>query len=146
MAYNHLRGRGFKEGNSGINVYSVPITIDLVANQDRYQFEEKSRLERNYTIGVWGVNAGTETSLTKTVAAQAILDSAYINIRQDQETIIEKLYLSNILKANAEGKPYELNIDGPINLSESELVVNDPANIVADTVIELVFDYAKKAR
>lgn len=145
--YQHLQAIGrFVTGFTGIKVFQASIIIPLTQNTTDYFLEEKSSVERNYAVGLWVVDpedTPQKITTTKTVAAAAVWNSAHLQLRKDQEIMVDKLYLRDIKKANDNGHPYYLNLGDKINLSESKLVVNNSSAISPDEAVEIKVDYVK---
>jgi hypothetical protein len=57
---------------------------------------------------------------------------------------MDQLYLHQILAKSLRGEPYLVSLSGPITMSRSTLVIQDPAAIQANTAIEIQIDYLKK--
>lgn len=143
MNYLHLRGKGYQEKGTGPVIYRTNITVPITANVREYQFEEKSRLEKNVLVGLWVTPAGSKTGENTTQAASTIFNSATITLRSDDASVNEKIYLSQIYLANSQGRPFYISLPTSINLSESTLEVFDNSGIAANTVVEIQADYVK---
>lgn len=145
--YQHIQSLGkFLMGMTGIRVFQASIIIDLTADVDLYNFEEKSSLERHFVVGVWVVDpesTAQKVTQSKTATAAAVFNSAYIELKEDQDTVYARLPLRDIKKANDQGHPYYLHLGERINLSESKLYVNNSGSIGSNEVIAFNFDYVK---
>lgn len=143
MLYPHLRSRGVEEGVAGPIIFKANLKIEVEANKRVYKLEENSPVERAYMVGLHVTKAGTIVDETKTQAAGAIFDSAYLEIMVNTTKVLMNLYLHQVAYANEQGRPYYLYLPGRINLSESSLIVPKNDTIAANTVFELQVDYAK---
>lgn len=144
MVYNHLKGKGFEEGPSGVVIQSANISIPITTGTREYPLEERSSVERNFLVGFWVTAAGAKTGELTTQAAGTIFNGVALNLRVEQ-TVIAKIYAHQIQKANDQGRPYYVHLPGRVNLSETTIEVNDNAGIAANTVFEFQAEYAQKA-
>ncbi|MEM6397780.1 MAG: hypothetical protein AAF741_15635 [Bacteroidota bacterium] len=144
--YSNIKPATFLEGPNGPAVHRTHVVIPLEANQREYKLEEKTTLENNYLVGLWVTKPDTVVESGRQIAADAVFDSAYINLRTGTNEVIRKLYLRQILDVNQSGCPYEISIADKINLVESEVKVMNDSNIAADTVLEIQFDYVVSRR
>lgn len=142
--YAHIVPGTVQSSATGPVIYREGITIPLATNVQEFKLEEKSNIENHIIAGLWVTNPGTKLRLGKTVAATAIFDTAYLTLRVNSEVVMDELYLHQILAANLRGDPFPVSLSGPITMSRSTLTVQDPANIVADTAIQIQVDYLKK--
>lgn len=124
-------------------VRTVNIKIEVQTGKSDYTIEENSPLERNYGIGLWVTKPGAKIDQTKTQVDGAIFDAAYIILRQQEANILFKLPFEHIRLANAQGRPYPISLPGPINLSESTIVLPENSGIAANTCLEFQVDYVK---
>jgi hypothetical protein len=124
----------------------VNIKVELTANQLDYTIEENSPLERHFPVGLWVTLPGQKVNQVKTQAAGNIFNSAYLVLRHQEANIMVKVPFEQIRLANANGRPFYMNMPGPVNLSESTLVVPDNAGIAANTVLEFQVEYVKTAQ
>lgn len=140
----------FQKGLTGIKGYVKNIPIALEADKSEYQLEESSRIERNYVIGL-AVNSPTNTSTARASATQQltalnIVESAKLYLQIESEVIIDGLPLADVLKSNANGFFYDLNIGDRVNLSDSKIYVAKTDSVQANDLIELTFLYVKPTR
>lgn len=143
MYYPYLRGRGFQETPVGPVIYKANIQVPVSAGQRLYKLEEKSTVEQHYMVGLWVTEPGAQTGESTTQLDAARLNSAYLILRVAETDILKKVPLSHIKAANDQGHPYYVSLNGLINLSESTLVLDNNAAIVANTVVEIQVDYPK---
>jgi len=134
------------ESPSGPVTYKANVSVDLVANQQEYQIEERSPIERNFMVGLWVTKQGVATGINTTQAATAILDSIAITIRVEESDVVRKIYVHQIQAANDFGKPFYVTLPGPVNLSESKVECFNNSGIGANTVFEFQIDYLKPVK
>jgi len=141
MIYQHLNQYSVAKGAFGPKVLQSNIVISLATNKNKYKVEENSPVEQSLAVGLWATIPGALVDETNTQAATAVLNTAYLVIRRKSQETYQKISFEQIRAANAQGRPYYLYMDGPINLSESVIIVPNNAAIVANEVIELQVDY-----
>lgn len=142
--YNQIPNKAFQQGANGPVRYRENIIIPIRANVYENKLEERSSVERNHVVGLYVTPAGIKLRNGVTIAASGIFNSCFLQIRQGTDTILDRIYLSQILAANAQGLPFEVSLKGPINLSDSKLVVQDAPNVQSNTAIEIQVEYVKK--
>ncbi|MEM6379061.1 MAG: hypothetical protein AAF705_12670 [Bacteroidota bacterium] len=147
MNYSHLQALGnFESGQTGIKVNQASIIIPLKANQSEYNIEERSSVENNHVVGIY-VTAPEATpqkiSLSKTLPAAEIWNSIVLELRKDQEVVLERIPFTDIKKANDNGKPYYVQLGGKVNLSESKVLAFKNDTIVDGTAVDIRFDFVK---
>lgn len=141
MNYLHLNNKPVEKGILGPVVRRANIKIILAAGTSTYQIEQKSKVERAYMVGIWATLPGAQVDATRTNAAGSIFNSAYLvlMVRSDEQS--EKIPFEQIRLANAQGKPYYLNMKDAVNLSESSVEIPDNSGIAANTVLEFQIDF-----
>jgi len=143
--YNHINPQNYVRTADGrLKVHQIPSLVPLVANVPDFQLEDSVRLLTQYcTVGLW-VDAPESTpqllTETLTCASGSIFNSAYLNLRDNDKQLFKKLSLLHIKKANDNGHPFFVNAS-MVNLAESTIEVKDNPNIVANTAIQIRFDY-----
>ena len=143
MIYSHLKNRGFKEGPAGPVVFRQNISIALTANQQEYNVEENSPVERNSMVGLWVTEPGSKTSSTYTQAAGDIFNGLVIELQHQQTAVLKKIPAAQIKQANDQGRPFYVFLPGPVNLSESKVSAYKNDTIAANTVFEFQVEYCK---
>lgn len=147
--YQRYRGRGFQEKNGIVKVFQTPIYVALTTNQQDYELEEKSSVERNIAVGLWvDEPASTAQKVTSsgTIADADVFNSAQLTLRRDDQEVLKRIPLRQIQKANDQGHPYWIEIGESINLSESFIEVFNSAGISAGEILVIRVDYLKRAR
>jgi hypothetical protein len=144
MTYNHLKGNPFLEqGITGAIVNSTNIIIPVAAGTSKYKLEENSPVERNIMVGLHVTLAGQKVDQTNTQISGNNFNSAYLIIKQRQTDAFDKISLERIRKANDFGRPYYVELKGPVNLSETVLMVPNSTGIAADSVVEIQVDHVR---
>jgi hypothetical protein len=144
MSYENIRRGAYKEGANGPAIWRENIVVPLKSPVQDYRLEERSTVEGHQAVGLYVTPPGIKLRDGSTTAAKAIFDTAYISLRHGTDQVVTHLYLSQILAANEAGCPFEISLPGPITMSDSSMVVQDGANIVASTVLEIQIEYVRQ--
>lgn len=143
--YLFLRNAPVRQGITGPLVKRANISVQVSSSMTKYRIEENSPVERNLAVGLHVTLAGAKVDTTYTQISGAAFNSAYILLKYRQTDIYEKISFESIRQANDFGRPYYINLEGPINLSESLIHVPDNSAIAANSVLEFQIDYAEPA-
>lgn len=144
MAYENIPRGAFKEGANGPALWRENIIVPLKSPVQDYRLEERSTVEGHHAVGLYVTPPGIKLRDGSTVAAEAIFDTAYLVLRNGSDEVVTHLYLSQILAANEAGCPFEISMPGRITMSDSNMVVQDGANIQANTVLEIQIEYVRQ--
>jgi hypothetical protein len=144
MAYENIPRGAFKEGANGPALWRENIIVPIKSPVQDYRLENQSTVEGHHAVGLYVTPPGIKLRDGSTTAAKAVFDTAYIVLRNGTDQVVTNLYLSQILAANEAGCPFEISLPGPITMSDSNMVVQDGANIVDGTVLEIQIEYVRK--
>ncbi|MEL6356233.1 MAG: hypothetical protein AAFQ37_04790 [Bacteroidota bacterium] len=142
--YEQIRKGAFLEGPNGPAIFRTNVIVPLILNQREYKLEERSTIENNFLVGIWVTKPATTIQTNLLQASAKPFESAALTLRVDTHDVVRKLYLQQIYQCNLEGKPYHVSIPGKINLVESILEIFSEGDIVANSALELQFDYVKE--
>lgn len=144
MAYDKIRRGAYKEGPNGPVIWREDIIVPVNSRVKDYRLEERSTVEGHYAVGLWVTPPGIKLRDGSTVAAAANYNTAYITLRHGTDEVVTHLYLSQILACNEAGEPFEISLPGPVTMSDSTLVLQDPTGVADDTVFELQIEYVRQ--
>lgn len=145
--YENIPRAAFVESRAGLRVFKHTFVVPLDATQNEFGLESKSAIEDQFVVGIWVVpptsgGAATKGQTSGNTTSQAVFNTAYLSIQEGQTEIIRRVSLLHILAANNFGQPYLVNI-AEIQMSQSKLLIFNPAGIAANDHITFTFDFLK---
>lgn len=145
--YENIPRAPFVESRAGLRVFKHTFVVPLDSTQNEFGLESKSAIEDQFVVGIWVVpptsgGAATKGQTSGNTTSQAVFNSAYLSIQEGQTEIIRRVSLLAILAANNFGQPYLVNI-AEIQMSQSKLLIFNPAGIATNDHITFTFDFLK---
>jgi hypothetical protein len=120
--------------------YLKAISVELSPNGKEYQFKSSALHNTAKIINVRARRKGF--TLNDKPIAEAVFDAAMLKLKVNGSDVIEHLPLQMIEQIDkATGKGFELNRLKDVDWASSMIVIQNGAAAVANTSIELVFEY-----
>jgi hypothetical protein len=120
--------------------YLKVLSVELVPNGKEYQFKSNAIYDTAKIINVRARRKGF--TLNDKAIAEAVFDSAMLKLKVNSTDVIDHLPLQTIEQIDkATGKGFELNGLKNVDWGSSMIIIQNGAAAVANTSIELVFEY-----
>ena len=120
--------------------YLKAISVELTPNGKEYQFKSSALHNNARIINVRARRTGF--TLNDKAIATAVFDAAMLKLKVNSSDVIENLPLQVIEQIDkATGKGFELNLLKDVDWTSSMVIIQNGAAAVANTSIELVFEY-----
>lgn len=132
---------GFKEGPTGVAVLQENIILKLRPDERVNKIEENTTVEGEHAVGIYVTPPGIQVEPNAVVVPEAIFNTAFLRLRNGSTIVIDRLYLSTILKWNDQGRAYPLNLPDKISFSRSTVEIIDHEDIVEGQVVQFQVDY-----
>jgi hypothetical protein len=120
--------------------YLKAISVELSPNGKEYQFKANAIHNTAKIINVRARRKGF--TLNDKAIAEAVFDAAMLKLKVNSTDVVDNLPLQTIEQIDkATGKGFELNGLKNIDWGSSMIIIQNGAAAVANTSIELVFEY-----